>query len=308
MTVTLAELERETARRVGPYYEAILDRQLPSTANLESVYVPSLRSVIDQDVVLNLWLLRRGIDWQGNPVSVSDSDRQRLVADVDAGNGKVTVERPYSVVPAAGERVEFHHLDPELELRTVVRGGLRRCRFEDRYALGQGFIYEADLTSVLPWLDDLNMVKRMQTGPWPSNGLGCCPQDVPFVVFGECGHVWIRVCGPCNYPFFGGLLITIHRPHFSWVNGTDTVDGPTLDDDTLNVDLDYAASAAHIEAWHRFPAKLQAAAAGGLQATQQMAALEFTRQSFVHRLPSHDRYGFESLFGRGAGRPLVVNA
>jgi hypothetical protein len=308
MTVTLADIERAAAHRVGPYYQMILDRQVPTTATFDTVLVPMLRSNIEQDLVTNLWLLRRGIDWQGNPVTVDLFDRQRLVSVYDPERGAVTVERPYSVPPVVGEVVEFHHLDPMLELREAVRAGLRRCQFEDRFNLGPGYIYEADLTAALPWLDDLKMVKRMQTGPWPSNGLGCCPQDVPFAVFGECGHVWIRVCGPCNYPFFGGLLITIHRPHFSWVNGTDTVDGPTFDDDTLNVDLDYAASAAHIEAWHMFPAKMTAAAAGGLQATQQMAALEFTRQSFVHRLPSHDRYGFESLFGHGFGRPLVVNA
>jgi hypothetical protein len=308
MTVTLAELERETARRVGPYYMATLDQQLPSTATFESVLVPSLRSNVEQDLVTNLWLLRRGVDWQGNPVSVAAVDRQRLVSVYEADRGEVIVERPYSVIPAAGEVVEFHHLNPELELRVAVRAGLRRCLFEDRFQLGQGYIYEADLTAALPWLNDVNMVKRMQVGPFPSSFPGSYgPCDIPFVVFGQAGHVWIRVIGG-GTPFYGGLLVTVHRPHFSWVNDADALNGPTQDADVLDVDTDYGAAAAHIEAWHQFPARLQAAAAGGLQATQQMAAVEFTRQSYAHRLPRHDLYQFEQSFGFGWRRPVVVNA
>jgi hypothetical protein len=310
VTVTLEEIERATARRVGPFYQAYLDRQMPTTASFQNLLVPALRSTVEQDLVTNLWLLRRGVDYQGNPVSVDLFDRQRLVAIYDPGRGEVTVDRPYSAAPAAGEAVEFHHLDPTLELREIVRAGLRRCLFEDRFNLGQGFIYEADLTAALPWLDDLNMVKNIQVAPFPTTfpGWSNGPHDLPFAVFGECGHVWIRVTSSYGAPYWGGLLVTVHRPHFSWVNGVDALDGPTQDADCLDVDLDYAAAAAHIEAWHLLPAKVAAAAAGGLQATQAMAALEFTRQSFVHRLPSHDYWGFDRSFGRGFGRLLVVNA
>jgi hypothetical protein len=308
VTCTLAEIERETAYRVGPFVQAVLDRQLPSTANLETVYVPSLRSNIEQDLVTNLWLLRRGIDSAGNAVVLLPEDRQRMVAAYDAASGAVHVERPYTSVPAASEVVEFHHLNPELELRVAVRAGLKRCLFEDRFQLGQGYIYEADLTYSLPWLDDMNMVKRMQVGPFPTNLPGAYgPVDVPFEVFGQEGHVWVRVVGS-GAPFFGGLLVLVHRPHFSWVNGADAVGGPTADADWLEVDLEYAAAAAHIEAWRRFPVRMQAAAAGGLQATQAMAALEYTRQSWVHRLPPHDLHQFRQTYGWRGRHPLVVNA
>jgi len=309
MSYTLAELERATARRVGPTFAAFADRQVPTTANFERVLVPALRSTIEQDLVTNLWLLRRGLDWQGNPVSVDPADRQRLVASYDAGMGGVTVDRPWSAPPESGEALEFHHLNPEYELREVVRAGLRRCLFEDRFNLGQGFIYEADLTSALPWLDNLNMVKRVQVGTFPVGfpGVGNGPSDIPYRVFGQCGHVWLRVGGSDGAPFFGGLMVTVHRPHFGWVNGADSLTGPLLDDDVLDVDLDFAAAAAHIEAWHLLPAKLQAAAAGGLQATREQAAYEYTRQTYRFRLPRHDLFAFDRVTG-GFGASTVVNA
>lgn len=307
MSTTLADIERATARRVGPYYQMFLDRQLPTTSTLDTLLLPALRSTVEQDLVTNLWVLRRGIDYQGGLIDIDPTDRQRLVANYAAERGAVTVDRPYSVVPSAGEVVEFHHLDPEQELREVVRAGLRRCLFEDRYNLGQGYFYEADLTAALPWLDDLNMVKRVQVGPYPSNGFGGGPCDVPYTVFGECGHIWVRVASYGGSPYYGGLLLTVHRPHFNWVNGADTTTGPTRDSDTLNLELDYAAAAAHIEAWHLLPAKLQAAAAGNLQATREQAAMEFSRQAYVRRLPRHDVFAFSSGWGL-SGRSLVVNA
>jgi hypothetical protein len=307
MTVTLADIERAVAPRVGPYYQTILDRQSPSTANFNTVLVPSLRSSIEQDLVTNLWLLRRGIDWQGNPVTVESFDRQRLVAFYDPERGEVTVERPYSAAPAVGEVVEFYHLDPTLELREAVRAGLRRCFFEDRFSLGTGFIFEADLTAALPWLTDQKSIGRVQAAPFPSGFFGnSC--DIPFDVFGQSGHVCIRLNRSGSGPFFGGVLLTLYRPHFSWVNRTDTLDGPMTDADELDVDLDYAASAAHIEAWHLFPAKLMAAAAGGLQATQAMAAQEFTRQSMHWFPPSRQTIALPDLFGHGRGMSLVINA
>jgi hypothetical protein len=310
MATTLADIERATARRVGPYYQSFLDRQVPSTASFETLLLPALRSTVEQDLVTNLWLLRRGVDWQGASVTVDPIDRQRLVAIYDAARGAVTVDRPYSVAPASGEVVEFHHLDPEHELREVVRAGLRRCLFEDRFQLGAGYIYEADLTSVLPWLDDVNMVKRIQVAPYPSGfpGPSGGPCDIPFEVFGQAGHVWVRVSGADGAPFYGGLFLIVHRPHFSWVNQTDTVGGPTQDADILEVDVEYAAAAAHIEAWHVLPAKMQAAAAGNLQATREQAAYEYTRQSYVHRLPRHDRMEFNRLFSSVGWRPVVINA
>jgi len=306
MTSTLAEIERATARRVGPYYGAALDRQVPSISGLDFAIVPNLRSTMEVDLVTNMWLLRRGLDYQGNPVTVDPLDRQRLVASYDALSGRVIVDRPWSVVPTPGEMVEFHHLDPSMELRTAVRNGLRRCFFEDRFDLGSGYIYEADLTAALPWLIDQRQISRVQTGS-PSGGLCGSTCDISYTVFGQSGHVCLRLNSAGCGSFYGSVLVTVYRPHFSWVNSTDALEGPTDDDDVLDVDLNYAAAAAHIEAWHLLPARMAAAAAGGLQATQAMAAQEFTREARIHFPEQPQLLGPTKLSGR-SGSSLVINA
>src|SRR5262245_31248305 len=126
MTSTLGEIERATARRVGPYYGAALDRQVPSISGLDFAIVLKLLSRTEFYLVTNMCRLRLGIDYQGNPETVDPLARQRLVASYDALSGRVIVARPWSVVPTPGEMVEFHHLDPSMELRTAVRNGLRR--------------------------------------------------------------------------------------------------------------------------------------------------------------------------------------
>ena len=95
--------------------------------------------------------------------------------------------------------------------------------------------------------------------------------------------------------------------------------GPWSDADTLSCDLDWAVSAGHVEAWMRFPARLQASSATSLQSTQQMAAAEFQRQGYLHRLPIYDNIQFDrtelwSLGGgnyrdaSGLGSRMVVNS
>lgn len=308
MTVTLAELEAEVARRVGPYYRLPMDRQIPSTALFDRAYFPGLRSTIEQDLVKDMWVLRRGIDIDGNPVSVAPEDRQRTVANYDPTQGLIEVDRSWSVAPASGEIAEFHHLDPLQELRPAVLGGLRRCWFEDRFSLGQGYIYEVDLTSALPWLTNARDVLGVQAGPFPSNGFNGGPNDLPFEVFVQSGHVCLRLNNGGYGPYYGGLLVTLRRSHCYLVNGVDTPAGPSNDDDVLEVDLDYAASAGHIEAWHQRPARLQAAAAGGIQATQGMAALEFTRQALIWGPRRQRGWWFKTLYGPYSGLPTVVNA
>lgn len=307
MTVTLAEVEQQTARKLGPYYRLAMDRQIPSTANFQRAFFPGLQSTVEQDLVTNLHLLRRGVDSSGTALAVSPDDRQRTVANYDPAQGMVEVDRPWSTSPAPGEMCEFHHLDPEQELRPAVLSGLRRCFFEDRFSLGNGYVYEVDLTESVPWLVNLWQVSRVQAAPFPTGFYGA-PCDIPFKAFGQSGHVCLRLgIGSWDGPFYGGLLVTAIRPVGTWVNEADSITGPLADTDTLEVDLGYAAAAGHIEAWHNFPAKLQAAAAGGLQATQSMAALEFTRQSIVHAPRRPDLYQMSELFG-GIGGRLVVNA
>jgi hypothetical protein len=306
VTITLADLEQETARKVGPFYQLAMDRQVPTTATLQRAFFPALRSTVEVDLVTNLWLLRRGLDETGAAVPVPPDDRQRTVASYDPALGQVEVDRPWSTAPAPAEVCEFHHLDPEQELRPVVRAGLRRTFFEDRFTLGTSLVYEADLTAAAPWVTNLRQVVRVQSAPCLSGFWESACDEIPYTVFGQGGHVCIRLGGPCaGVP---SVLVTLYRPHFTLVNGATTTEGPTADADTLEVDVDYAAAASHIEAWHNFPAKLQAAAAGNLQATQAMAALEFTRQARIWFPQQPDRLRFGAFVGFGGRWPLVVNA
>src|SRR5215471_12117179 len=114
MTVTLAQIEQETARRVGPYWRYFTDRQMPNTAQFTFVNVPELRTNIDSDLVTNLWMLRRGETFDGGTlVTMDPEDRQRSVDVYDAQQGRVFPDRPWSVIPDAGEYFEFHHLSPD---------------------------------------------------------------------------------------------------------------------------------------------------------------------------------------------------
>jgi hypothetical protein len=293
VSITLAQLEQETARRLGPFLLTAADPQVPNPSAPNWVIVPYLRSALDQDQVTNLWLLRRGVHADGTPVAGYDArDRARQVLSYDAQQGRVVPDRDWYLAPDPQEQLEFHHLDPEHELRVATLAGLRRCFFEDRFQLGAGVVCEADLTAALPWLDETCQVVRVQAGPPNCGPLG----DVPYSTFMECGHVWLRVgSAGCASAGGSGLLVTVRRAHSTWVNGADSTSGPMADTDTLEVDLDYAASAAHIEAWHHFPARLYEAAAGNLQATQAMAATEFTRQARAHAPRRAGRVAFSTL-------------
>ena len=307
MTITLAQLEAETARRVGPYVETFSDRQVPSTAASTFAFFPELRSTIDLDSVTNLWALRRGQCWDpttGLFDEIDDiplADRQRLVAEYDPARGQVFVDRPWGTsLPEAGEWFEFHHLNPSMELRRAVQAGLRRCFIQDQLQVAPTSQYGAiDLTAQCPWLTDGQQVQRVQYG-WAT-----AVADAPFDTVTSGGHVYLTGTTGPYAPVT--LWLTAMRPAWSWVNGADST-GPTDDWDELEVDLDYAAAAGHIEAWHLFPARLQAAAAGGIQATQEMAAREFTRQSLIHFPVRQTQVAFKEVTGLSSvGPPSWVN-
>lgn len=306
MSITLAQLEQEAARRLGPYYSYFSDRQVPNTATFDFCNVPELRTNIDQDSVTNLWILRRGIDWQGNPVTLDVVDRQRQVTSYDTGPGRIFADRPWGTIVAPGEVLEFHHLDPQQQLRVAVQAGLRRCFLPDT-VLAQPLLVMPvtspplyaglDLTAQFPWLTEPWQVARVRYGWLGPYG------DAPWDTYSSGGHLILTGSYGAYIP--SSAWIDAWRPAWSWVNGAES-DGPTDDDDVLDVDLDYAASAAHIEAWHLFPARLQAAAAGNTQATREQAAQEFTRQATLLG-PSRPReIGFRSVVRIGvAGRGWV---
>ena len=114
----------------------------------------------------------------------------------------------------------------------------------------------------------------------------------------------MRISGSVYWgPFWGGVLLTLHRYHFTFVNGVDTPGGPVADTDVVSCDLDWVVSAAHVEAWLRSPARMQAAAATGLQSTRQAATAELQRQGYLHRLPVIDTVQFDrmELWSLGGG-------
>jgi hypothetical protein len=275
--ITLAQLEQEVGRRVGPYWRFFTDRQLPNTAQFTFANLPELRSSIDADLVTNLWLLRRG-ECFGEPDEVVDMDpvdRQRSVDVYDAEQGRVFPDRPWGTIPEPGEWMEFHHLDPAQELRPAVLAGLARCFFEDLVQAEPNAQYGGiDLTAQFAWLTEKWQVTNVQYGWWAPY------QDAPFECVMQRGHVWLM--GTTGWWAPVSCWVSAWRPVTSWVNGVDSTGGPLADADELEVDLAYAAAAGHIEAWHLFPARMQQAAAGGVQATQPMAAQEFSRQALVH--------------------------
>lgn len=301
MSITLAELEVEVARRVGPYLSAFTDRQVPNTANFTFADFPDLRSAIDQDLVTNLWLLRRGITVDGNSVSMDIVDRHRTVDVYDAQQGRVFPDRGWGTIPEAGEVCEFHHLHPERELRASVLAGLRRCYLPDTVVAQPTAQFGGiDLTLQYPWLTEPWQITRVSYGWLSPYG------DAPWDTYTAMGHLILTGTYGTYMPM--SLWVEAWRPASSWVNDAESTTGPTADADTLEVNLDYAASAGHIEAWHLFPSRMQAAAAGNLQATREQAAQEFSRLANAYGPTRPRDIGFQTLVvGSGGSRRNWVN-
>lgn len=291
--VTLAQIEQETAPRLGPY--ARRTQSSTSHGTVTSAYFDELKSDALTGGIEGLFMLRRGVKADGTLVAVADGDRQRVAIDADSATGGVTPDRTWGVAPADGELIEFHHLDPALELRKAVLNGLRRCFFEDRASVTlSSAATERDITGTIAWITNPDQIRRYQFTTTGSTST-LVPTDVPWAMpFEQAGHVWLAAW-PDEYP--NTLLITALRPHFTWVNGADSTTGPTQDTDLLAVDLAYAAAAGHIEAWKLFPAKLKQAADAGYQATQQQAAAEFTRSSSSNRRRRRNGWTLSASFG-----------
>lgn len=317
MTITLAEIEQEVASRVGPFKVLTADPTTPTISTTTYGVVPYLQSSLELDEVSGMFMLRRGVHADGTTLTINPLDRQRRVHAVDASKGTVEADRPWQNPLDPNEVVEFHHLDPGQELRPAVLAGLRRCTVEDRFLLGPGFIYECDLTAAVPWLTNPSQVRLCQAGPnpggWPGAWGGMI--DLPFVAFEECGHVWLRIANGDMSPYYGGIYVTALHSYADLANGCPG-GTPAGDSDVLSCDLDWAAAMGHVEAWHRFTARLQAAAGAGWQSSQTQAATEATRQAWLNRPPTHDRFAFDrvEMWGFGKGwtdgnrRPTVVNA
>lgn len=290
--ITLAQLEQEVARRTGPFIQAAQDSGTPTSSTTISAIMPVLKTNAVLGGPENLWLTRRGVVLGGaaTPNPVIAADRERMVQAFDSAAGRVIVDRNWRDPMQPNELADFTHLHPSQELRVAVLAGLRRCFFEDTFGASVTSGYgDMDLTIQQPWLTDGSQVLRVQYGYVRPLG------DAPFDTYMQAGHVMLGGAWGSYAP--ASVWVTGLRPHWSWVNDTDSDTGPIDDDDTLNVDLDYAASGGHIEAWHLFPSRMFAAAAGNLQATQEMAAREFTRQSLIWGPVAPRRVGFNEVVG-----------
>lgn len=290
--ISLAQLEQEVGRRTGPFFQAAQDASTPTTSTTVAAYMPTLKTSAVLGGPENLWLLRRGVLVSGAPTPqpVSAADRIRMVQTFDPGAGRVVVDRNWGQPMYPNELADFSHLHPQQELRQAVLAGLRRCFMSDTIPVVLTTAYgDIDLTYQAHWITNPNQVLRAQYGwqkPWA---------EVPFEATMQQGHVMLRGTSGSYSP--SNVWVTALRPYWSWVNQADSDTGPTDDDDVLDGDLDYAASAGHIEAWHLFPSHMFAAAAGNLQATQEMAAREFSRQSLIWGPPPNRSVQFSQVTG-----------
>lgn len=220
--VTLAEIERETARRLGPFR---VWGCASGTAN--TVVVLAVKSAIDLGGYTGLYLLRRGVKTDGTAVPgfVAD-DRVRMVKEYDPGTGELTVDRNYATPVVADEQVEAMHLHPEQELRPAVIAGLWRCYLEDRVEVGlSGIGAERNLTAALPWLTKRGQVRAVHAiavgaGYLPSTILNWLPYEAG-------GSVWVALDPD---PFPNQALVSVLRPVATRVNGLSAPGPPTPTD------------------------------------------------------------------------------
>lgn len=278
--VTVAEAEREIMRRTGPFEEHTVSSAPASTTTL--VYVDAVKTSISLGGYTGMWLLRRGLNASGNPVSgFVAADRQRRIKTWNPSAGYLEMDRVYTNPPIAGEVIEVCHLNPAQIIRKALLAGLRRARFENRVQVNlSGTAVERNLTAVLPWLVEKRWIKGVfhkevssTYDPVPVRWSRSFMRD---------GGVWLAIA-PDPYP--NSLYLVVNQPAFYWVNGGYSPDGPEADDDVLPITLEHAAAAGHIECWRLAKALLRPLAERELTATQQEAADEFTRQNrrFVTR-------------------------
>lgn len=143
-------------------------------------------------------------------------------------------------------------------------------------ALQSGGSTVADLTAVAFWLTsarqilgvavNAEMIPQLERWGRASGG---------WSAYANRGRVYLAA--PGGAVAAGPLEVRAYRDAFGIVGGLDDPRGPTDDDDELAVPVEYAAALAHIEAWRRHSDRLEASAAEGRFATQEMAAAEASR-------------------------------
>jgi len=315
--VSLADVERETASRLGPFFDLVASGGTPDT-----VLVAGLRSSAPLGGYEGLWLLRRD--------AVRTNDRVRTVTVYNGPNGSLGVDFPYEDTPVAGERVELHHLHPDQQLFVDVLAALRRCYLLDTLAVAppappaeayvalatirevNGWVVNGhadttaptpraphpslsgatrsasggsvvDLTAQAFWLHDPRQVLAVGSDGALLPHVGRYGDDRAggWTCYASRGRVYLNV--PTGVPL-DTLVVRAYRDAFGLVNGEDAPSGPVFDGDAdeLAVPLDYICAFAHIEAWRRHRDRLEASAAEGRFATQSEASTEATRVASLY--------------------------
>ncbi|MDE3073830.1 MAG: hypothetical protein KGJ86_00240 [Chloroflexota bacterium] len=273
---TMAQIERELASRVGPFWTDTVYVQRGDPSKINTLYQTS---TIPLGGWKDLWVMRRGVmAADGSAINgFVDSDRERRVKADPDDNGDIQIDRAYSNPPIEGEEVEFHSLQPTFQLRKSVLRGLHRVKFIDRTAVqAVSPKAERDLTALCPWITQEEQVLGLQLVypgaiyvPTKAKEWGAFYQD---------SHVWIW-CTPDPYPY--RLLISHWRRADSLVNGSYSSNygqaGVAKDNDGLHIDVTWAAAAAHCEAWRYCGVTLLPASRTGLYSSRKDASEEFTR-------------------------------
>src|SRR5262245_7236004 len=212
LSPTLADCERELARRTGPYR----DYTAGAGSTVAFARIDALASRIEQAPLAGLWLVRRGLYADLSPVVGFDpGDRARVISTqvTTAGAAGLGVDRDWAVPPLPNEPLEVVALDPVLSLRRAIRRGLQRSMVEERAAVEvPAYAAERDLTAALWWLANPRQVLEVLGGPsdrtWP-------PVGVPFESYLAGGHVWVRLAADVAP---GTLWVRALRPRSSRTN------------------------------------------------------------------------------------------
>lgn len=278
--VSLMELERWVARKIGPFYR----RRVGLGSTVNAVYIPRMRSSISRGEYEDMFVLRRGLTYGDELITNFNSDdRLRAVDTYDNIAGTVTVDRAYTNAAIDGEAVELHALDPDEELRPAIQDALKRCFFWDTVSIdvtGSG-VYNLGLSAAVPWLVHANQVRDVALS-YPSQLLP--PRRMNW---------WQPYRDGKNLKLYtkggavGSVTITALRPFSSLVNGELSLGGPNDDLDILYGDLEYLGWAGVVECWKNHPEVLQPLAAQSMRPTRDEAAAEFTKKSLsiVQQVP-----------------------
>ena len=146
-------------------------------------------------------------------------------------------------------------------------------------ALQSGGPTVVDLTAVAFWLTAPRQVLAVavdgtvipQVERWGRGGAN------GWSAYSNRGRLYLVVPAGATAAITESLRVRAYRDAFGVVNGLDDPRGPLEDGDELVVPVEYAAALAHAEAWRRHADRLEASAAEGRFATQEMASVEATR-------------------------------